>query len=145
MSAKDRDFLLQILQSVNKGQLIQVKQNRTEAVKAKQVADKAGPLSLQDKENIKSIFDMFGGAHPKGYVEQVYLANSKDTEKTLDMFLTGRGLPKSAAETELVVEVKPAVKVDARAYVLDEFKDILFPRSKNKFELAHEKAMAIKM
>lgn len=88
---------------------------------------------------------MFGGAHPKGYVEQVYLANSKDTEKTLDMFLTGRGLPKSAAETELVVEVKPTVKVDARSYVLDEFKDILFPRSKNKFELAHEKAMAIKM
>jgi hypothetical protein len=29
--------------------------------------------------------------------------------------------------------------------VLEEFKDILFPRQKSKFELAHDKAMAIKM
>jgi hypothetical protein len=65
-------------------------------------------------------------------------------EKTLDMFLTGAGLPKSAEATELVVEVqnnepeeimtesKPNVNSgpsrDLRAYVLDEFKDILFPR-----------------
>jgi hypothetical protein len=98
--------------------------------------EKAGPLTVQDKENIKGICDMFGGSHPKAYVEQVYLQNNKNTEKTLDMFLTGKGLFKSAAETELVVEVKQTkpevietrVSKDIRAYVLDEFKDILFPR-----------------
>ena len=79
------------------------------------------------------------------------------------MFLTGTGLPKSVEQTELIVEVKntepeeivtdsrPANKVssgpskDLRAYVLDEFKDILFPRQKNKFELAHDKAIAIQV
>ena len=30
-----------------------------------------------------------------------------------------------------------------RAYVLDEFKDILFPKQKSKYELAHDKAMAM--
>ena len=152
LSLKDRDFLLQILSSVSKGQLIQVKKV-SEAAKVKQAAEKAGPLTLQDKENIKSIVDMFGGTHTKAYVEQVYLMNNKDTEKSLDMFLTGKGLPKSATETELVVEVKQPkeevietrVSRDTRAYVLDEFKDILFPRQKNKFEIAHDKAMAIKM
>jgi len=33
--------------------------------KTKEVAEKAGPFSLQDKENIKSVFDMFGGQHSK--------------------------------------------------------------------------------
>lgn len=55
---------------------------------------------------MKSIVDMFGGTHSKAYVEQVYLQNAKDTEKTLDMFLTGKGLPRSLTETQLVVEVK---------------------------------------
>lgn len=48
---------------------------------------------------------MFSGQHSKAYVEQVYLSNGKDTEKTLDMFLTGNGLPKPATDSELVVEV----------------------------------------
>lgn len=85
---------------------------------------------------------MFGSTHSKAYVEQVYLNNNKDTEKTLDMFLTGHGLPKSATESQLVVEIKnareevintsvkpvQAPSKDMRAYVLEEFKDILFPR-----------------
>lgn len=107
LTTKDRDFLIQILQSVSKGQVIQVKKV-SEAAKVKQAQDKAGPQSLQDRENIKSIVDMFGGAHSKAYVEQVYLLNNKDTEKTIDMFLTGKGLPKSATESQLIVEVKNA-------------------------------------
>jgi len=111
---------------------------------------------------MKNIHDMFGGQHSKAYVEQVYLSNGKDTEKTLDMFLTGNGLPKPATDSELVVEVKSkqpeeviitttktnakgGLSRDLRAYVLDEFKDILFPRQKNQFEQAHDKAMAVKM
>ena len=106
----------------------------------------AGQLTLQDKENIKSIHDMFGGQHGKAYVEQVYFMTGKDTEKTLDMFLTGAGLPKPATDSELVLEVKSRQKEevintaksgpskDLRAYVLDEFKEILFPRQKNQFE-----------
>jgi len=81
----------------------------------------------------------------------VYLLNGKDTEKALDMFLTGKGLPK--VENELEIEVKGREEIvidtrvktmskDVRAYVLDEFKDILFPKHKNKYELAHDKAMA---
>lgn len=39
---------------------------------------------------------------------------------------------------------KPVPK-DIRAYVLDEFKDILFPKkTKNKYEQAHDKAVAMK-
>lgn len=91
---------------------------------------------------------MFGGQHSRSYVEQVYLQNVKDAERTLDMFLTGNNLPKALTDSELVVEVKSkepeevintsakAVKgpsKDLRAYVLDEFKDILFPKQKNQF------------
>jgi hypothetical protein len=101
---------------------------------------------LQDKENLRSIFDMFGGQHSRAYVEQVYLQNAKETERTLDMFLTGNGLPKALTDSELVVEVKSkepeevintssqvkkGPSKDIRAYVLDEFKDILFPKQKN--------------
>lgn len=32
---------------------------------------------------------MFEGQHQKTFVEQVYLMNNKNTEITLDMFLTG--------------------------------------------------------
>ena len=31
----------------------------------KEAVEKAGPFTLQDKENIKSIIDMFGGQHSK--------------------------------------------------------------------------------
>lgn len=81
----------------------------------------------------------------------MYLLNGKDTEKALDMFLTGKGLPK--VDNELEIEIKGREEIvidtrvktmskDVRAYVLDEFKDILFPKHKNKYELAHDKAMA---
>ena len=31
---------------------------------------------------------------------------------------------------------------EVQAYVLDEFKDVLFPKKKNKYEIAHMQAMA---
>ena len=66
------------------------------------------------------------------------------------MFLNGQGLPKPATESELTIEVSKkeseefeintnaqpvsAFSRDIKAYVLDEFKDILFPKQKNKYE-----------
>jgi len=79
------------------------------------------------------------------------LLNGKNTEKTLDMFLTEKGLPKVNNDLEIEVKGRDEIVIDTRvktmskdvrAYVLDEFKDILFPKHKNKYELAHDNAMA---
>lgn len=67
------------------------------------------------------------------------------------MFLTEKGLPKVNNDLEIEVKGRDEIVIDTRvktmskdvrAYVLDEFKDILFPKHKNKYELAHDKAMA---
>ena len=79
------------------------------------------------------------------------MLNGKNTEKTLDMFLTEKGLPKVNNDLEIEVKGRNEIVIDTRvktmskdvrAYVLDEFKDILFPKHKNKYELANDKAMA---
>jgi hypothetical protein len=80
----------------------------------------------------------------------VYLQNNKDFEKTLNQFLTG-DLPKTEikvtiVETQDEVKKKDDAKMidtgaglesksafrdsphDIKSYVLDEFKDILFPK-----------------
>jgi len=51
---------------------------------------------------------MFQGVHTKVYVEQVYLHNSREFEKTLDMFFSGVGLPTPADLTRLTIQVEDA-------------------------------------
>jgi hypothetical protein len=45
-------------------------------------------LNIQDKENIKSILEMFSGQFTKQFIESIYLSEAKNFEKTLDKFLT---------------------------------------------------------
>ena len=52
---------------------------------------------MQDKENIKSIMDMFNGQFRNERVRDIYLQNGKNFEQTLDMFLTG-DLPEEQKE-----------------------------------------------
>lgn len=39
---------------------------------------------MQDKENINSLYEMSGNMHKKELIEQLYLKNEKNFEKTLD-------------------------------------------------------------
>jgi hypothetical protein len=56
---------------------------------------------MQDKENIKNIFDMFNGQHSKQLIENVYLKNEKNFERTLELFLTGN-IPKDEYQVVVV-------------------------------------------
>ena len=76
------------------------------------------------------------------------------------MFATGVGLPANDSQPQLtIIETAPveqkapsssmintgpakkANDVDMRSYVLDEYKDVLFPKKLSKYEKAHEEAM----
>ena len=59
---------------------------------AKEESKEDSKLSLQDKMNIKSIFEMMEGSEnskSKQFVEKLYIKNAKDYDATLNMFLTG--------------------------------------------------------
>ena len=91
------------------------------------------------------------------FIQHLYLANGKDHEKTMNMFLCGN-IPEDEKTELTIVETQPKnsqqermidtvdherVRLDvARDYVLEEFKDVLFPKKKNKYEIAHLQAMA---
>lgn len=68
-------------------------------------------LSVQDKDNILSVFEMFGGEYNRQIVEKLYLQNGKDTEKTLDMFLTGSVPKEETNELHVIIEEKKEQKV----------------------------------
>lgn len=91
--------------------------------------------------------------------------NNKQFEQTLDMFLTDN-LPDTDEKPQLtIIETAPKVNdsapamintmanqqtkgkrnagnpVDMRSYVLDEYKEVLFPKHKTKHEKAHAEHM----
>ena len=79
LATPDKDFLLMIIDSMIKGQRVQVKKmqamkkdinNHKESVSNTPVSKNL--LSTQDKENVMSIFEMFGGEHNKQVIEKVY-------------------------------------------------------------------------
>jgi hypothetical protein len=48
-------------------------------------------LSLQDRENINSLVDMFSGeGYDRIIIESVYNQNDKNTERVVDMILNGK-------------------------------------------------------
>ena len=106
---------------------------------------------------------MMGDRFDRSYIQKVYLMNNKEFERTLDMFLTDN-LPEVDAKPQLtIIETAPnqsnmintsgsntnyvqgfggsANQVDMRSYVLEEYKEALFSRQLNKYELAHNEAM----
>ena len=104
---------------------------------------------------------MMGDRFERSYIQKVYLMNNKEFERTLDMFLTDN-LPEVDAKPQLtIIETAPnqssmintgnsntnfamgsgVNQVDMRSYVLEEYKEALFSRQLNKYELAHNEAM----
>jgi len=65
---------------------------------------------MQDKENIKNIFDMFNGQHSKQLIEGLYLKNEKNFERTLELFLSGN-IPKDEYQV-VVVPDAPLTMID---------------------------------
>ena len=99
LSNQDKDFLLMILDSMRKGQRVEVKKIRQEAP----VVSNQPQLSTQDKNNILQIYDMFGGEHAKSMIEKIYCQNEKNMEVTLDIFLTGN-IPKEKEELHVIID-----------------------------------------
>ena len=75
--------------------------------------------------------------------------------ETVNMFLNNE-IPEDEKTELKIIETKPKIEetkvIDTstnqradqiRAYVLDEFKDILFPQKKSKFEINHEKYLEL--
>lgn len=60
-------------------------------------------LTMQDKENVNSISDMFGSQHSKQLIESLYIKNEKNFDRTLEQFLSGN-IPKD--EYKVVVMPK---------------------------------------
>lgn len=100
---------------------------------------------------------MFGDRFPREFVQRVYLMNGKNFEVTLDKFLT-ENLPEVDAKPQFTIietsahdsqiistgaSVAEAAgsgrvnQVDMRSYVLDEYKELLFPKHMKKYEQAH--------
>ena len=173
MAEEDKNFLIRILKSLARGNLVQVQRV---AAKAKVTANnpaqaqatapgkqdqQASKLNQTDKDNIKNILDMFGDRFQREFIQKVYLMNNKQFEQTLDMFLT-ENLPDTDEKPQLtIIETAPKVNdsslttintmanqksnakqgagnsVDMRSYVLDEYREVLFPKHKTKHEKAH--------
>jgi hypothetical protein len=63
----------------------------------------APSLTMQDKNNILQIFEMFGGEHNRPLIEKIYCSNQKNMEVTLDIFLTGK-IPKENEELHVIID-----------------------------------------
>jgi hypothetical protein len=61
----DKQFLLMIIESLQQGQRIQVTKIKAAQEQKTQASHAGGDMKIQDKENIKNIFDMFNGQHSK--------------------------------------------------------------------------------
>ena len=100
---------------------------------------------------------MLGGSVKKGKITQIYLQNGKNLEKTIDLFLSGAVeeqkeetkltiIDTSAKEKEILQQAQnrkqDLLKAEqAKAYLLDEYKEVLFPKAKNKYELMQHKVI----
>jgi len=92
LSESDKDFLNMIIDSIMKGQRVQVKKIKAmqQEIAAnslnKQNANSKGQenhilnpnLSNKDKENIKNIHSMMGDTYSRKHVEKVYVSFGKD-------------------------------------------------------------------
>jgi hypothetical protein len=63
LSSQDKDFLLMILDSMRKGQKVEVKKIK-QHIEIPQTSS-APILSIQDKNNVLQIYEMFGGEHSR--------------------------------------------------------------------------------
>ena len=104
LSESDGDFLLMIVESMHKGERVQIARVKP---KMPVIEEKDGDskLSTQDRANITQIHDMFGGQHTKQFIEGVYKSAGKCMEVTLEMFLTNN-LPKKEDELHVIIEQK---------------------------------------
>lgn len=98
--------------------------------------------------------DMFSGQYNREFVKSVYLSEGKNTEKTLDRFLN-QNLPE---QPKIIVEVNNPNQIDTsqsahtrqkenlQKYVIEEYRDILFPKKESKFakqaQMDHQRALA---
>lgn len=83
----DKQFLMMVVESLQHGHKVQVKKIKAvqEHLKEKNSTHKGeSDLKLQDKENIKTIFEMFNGQHSKQFIENLYFQNDKQFERTLE-------------------------------------------------------------
>jgi predicted amidophosphoribosyltransferase len=67
----------------------------------KEKHSQASELKMQDKENIKNIFEMMSGQHSKQLIENLYFQNDKNFERTLEQFLSGN-IPKDEYKLEVI-------------------------------------------
>lgn len=104
LANQDKDFLLMILDSMKKGHKVEVKKIK-QIYEAPVASITASNLSMQDKNNILQIFEMFGGEHNRNLIEKIYIQNSKNMEVTLDIFLTGN-IPKENEELHVIIDQK---------------------------------------
>ena len=131
-----------ILKSLAKGQSVSIKRTDEVHPKGTSAQDQGITLTPQDKENLKQIVDMFQGQYSREFVKQVYLSEGKNSEKTLDRFLN-QNLPE---QSKIVVEVNQQPtqidtnksvhskqKENLQKYVMEEYRDILFPKKESKF------------
>lgn len=101
-------------------------------------------LTIQDKENINSIFEMIDKKQTKQFIESLYVKNGKNLEITLDQFLTNN-IPKDEykvvrIDTDFIdtsSHTTPAVsKKDnselLKQYMLGQFEGSASRRNKNK-------------
>ena len=108
---------------------------------------------------------MFGERFERSFVTQVYLSNKRDFDKTLEMFIT-ENLPPVESQPQLtIIETAPEqpkgglslidtsakankpqaqndyTGMDMKSYVLDEYKEVLFPKQMTKYEKQHASMM----
>jgi hypothetical protein len=83
----DKQLLMMVVDSLQHGRKVQVKKFKAvqEHHHEKHGTHKGeSDLKLQDKENIKTIFEMFNGDHSKQFIENLYFQNDKNFERTLE-------------------------------------------------------------
>ena len=117
LSSEDKAFLVMIIESLTKGHKVHVQ--KIKAVESKEQPQK---LSLQDREHVNTVFDMFNGQHSRQLIEFVYHKNAKDFEATLDQFLTNN-IPKD--EYKVVVIPKPDVEMIDTSSKIQEQSELL--------------------
>lgn len=114
MLESDKEILLFVVDSMQKGQRVQIKKINEKIQRQKELSSQktegsskgggsSATLSAQDKQNIIRLHEMFGD-RSKQYIEKVYQMYNRDFEVTLMQFLDGN-LPKEEKE-ELQVIIK---------------------------------------
>lgn len=86
-------------------------------------------MSMQDRENVTQIFDMFGGQHSRQVIEAMYAANGRNFERTLEQCLAGQ-VPKD--ELKVVVVAAPEKPKPETDYMLGAFTGSTARRNKNR-------------